>query len=948
MTSHGLLERALNNQRSFIAETVTLCHAEVVQIVEHIKEEADHFWSINANQSLQLAELIVSIGRAISDLKIEALGIMARADALRLLGRNLDAWEAFAQAGTLFEAAADDVGWARTRLGRIGVGQSLGRLEDALADVERARTIFKHHNQTVRLVILDLNLAAVHQLNGHYEAALGLYGSALKNADDLGEAGETYRGAITTNLGLLYTMLGNHRRAIACQQEALALFEHRGDETDAAIARLNLADTYLQQGQYRRALQFLYQVRAFYAQAQLPRHAAEAGRSMVEALLQLNRYEEARETALATLKDYRTFAATYGQAQTLLLLGMAELGIGQLDAASEHLEASQTLFRDLDVTAWAAIAQLRRAEVVVAQGQFEMGTVLALEALRQFKTCRLEVHIAEAELLLARLALVKGDEVTARHLTRSVLTVARRSNVPDLRYNALLLRGRVCEASNLPHAARRNYEAAVLMLERVERELTVTLRSDFLQNRSEASRRLFELNLRTDRNEQAWRTLERLKAHDLAAFLTGRGALRWKLDDTHGAQLLAELEELRAEQHWLYRQTHTLAEVEPSSPTPVSDCASTLTRLRMCEKRIRTISEQLHLSGGERNHINGRALPALADVCASLPDQTLLIEYGSDGERLWAFLLDQRGLRVQPLSLGIHQAGQLIAMLRANIDASLQLGLQGCTAPLDAAARRFLQRLDTGLRASLPVRWDNYRQVIVVPFGPLHYLPFHLLHDGTAYLLDRHEVVILPAAALVMRPRLTINGDVSAFALAHSHGGTIPYAVTEAQLVAEQFGGSCLVEAAATRRALSEAHQFQLIHIAAHCEHRADAPEFSFIELADGQVQADDLFQLDLEASLVTLSACETGRAVVAPGDDLIGLGRSLLYAGARSLLLAQWRADDAATLALMRRFYQELRAGATKAAALRTTQQTFLADHPDAHPAFWGTFQLVGDGGVL
>ncbi len=92
MTSHGLLERALNNQRSFIAETVTLCHAEVVQIVEHIKEEADHFWSINANQSLQLAELIVSIGRAISDLKIEALGIMARADALRLIGRNLDAW----------------------------------------------------------------------------------------------------------------------------------------------------------------------------------------------------------------------------------------------------------------------------------------------------------------------------------------------------------------------------------------------------------------------------------------------------------------------------------------------------------------------------------------------------------------------------------------------------------------------------------------------------------------------------------------------------------------------------------------------------------------------------------------------------------------------------------------------------------------------------------------
>jgi CHAT domain-containing protein len=107
---------------------------------------------------------------------------------------------------------------------------------------------------------------------------------------------------------------------------------------------------------------------------------------------------------------------------------------------------------------------------------------------------------------------------------------------------------------------------------------------------------------------------------------------------------------------------------------------------------------------------------------------------------------------------------------------------------------------------------------------------------------------------------------------------------------------------------------------------------------------ADDMLQQDLSYELVTLSACETGRANVAASDELIGLGRGFLYAGAGALLVSLWRVADDSTLQFMERMYSALFSGVSKAAALRHAQRSLLTENEDAHPAFWGAFQLIGD----
>lgn len=161
------------------------------------------------------------------------------------------------------------------------------------------------------------------------------------------------------------------------------------------------------------------------------------------------------------------------------------------------------------------------------------------------------------------------------------------------------------------------------------------------------------------------------------------------------------------------------------------------------------------------------------------------------------------------------------------------------------------------------------------------------------------------------------------------------------------FGGMIYADETAERRVL-KASPTQILHFATHGQHRLDQPDLSYLQLADGQLYTDDLLQEDLSYELVTLSACETGRANVLASDELIGLGRGFLYAGAGALLVSLWRVADDSTMGFMERMYGALRSGASKAAAIRDAQKSILAENRQTHPAYWGAFQLIGDASPL
>ncbi len=165
------------------------------------------------------------------------------------------------------------------------------------------------------------------------------------------------------------------------------------------------------------------------------------------------------------------------------------------------------------------------------------------------------------------------------------------------------------------------------------------------------------------------------------------------------------------------------------------------------------------------------------------------------------------------------------------------------------------------------------------------------------------------------------------------------HAIEEAKTVAKLLGGNCYTEKQATIAGLiEEAPGSPIIHVATHGHSRPDAPNFSYIRLADGQLNALDAFSLNLEeCELITLSG---------GGDEQLGLGRAFLAAGADSLVMSLWPVEDNATSEFMQLFYQRLLDGESKVQALRAAQCSLLQRTSSAftHPYFWAAFRLVGN----
>jgi CHAT domain-containing protein len=113
------------------------------------------------------------------------------------------------------------------------------------------------------------------------------------------------------------------------------------------------------------------------------------------------------------------------------------------------------------------------------------------------------------------------------------------------------------------------------------------------------------------------------------------------------------------------------------------------------------------------------------------------------------------------------------------------------------------------------------------------------------------------------------------------------------------------------------------------------------LHLHDGALTADEAETLALEGATVVLSACETGVAEQARGDEMIGLVRAFLVAGAARVVASQWPVDDAVTKSFMTTFYASLARGDGTAAALASAQSATRADRP--HPVFWAAFTLWG-----
>ncbi|MGZ3609404.1 MAG: CHAT domain-containing protein, partial [Ktedonobacteraceae bacterium] len=483
------------------------------------------------------------------------------------------------------------------------------------------------------------------------------------------------------------------------------------------------------------------------------------------------------------------------------------------------------------------------------------------------------------------------------------------------------------------------------------------------------------LALRRGNYEQALIYVEKAKSRVLGDYLRNNIDIRMRAGDKAGEAILEDLSRLREEQAWFSNIVYEAEYDSGLSDTAlmrIQSMAPGQARQEM-QKRERSIEHmleqlQLRLAGD----LVSRSRPQWTDsiitnLWPKIEHTALMLEYYLTEQDLYIFEITRDGIDVHIEKDVVPKLERLFSLWRANLDLAAQASGARDRAQAFSGLQEnclgLLQRLYDLLLRPVSSSLQNCEHLTVVPYGMLHYLPFHCLFDGVQFVIERLDVSYLPSAALMeichqrgQRAEVNRIPLKKSLVMGLSDGGRLAFAVQEARAVAQQLGASCKLDQQATTRWLQEAGATSpIVHIAAHGMFRLDAPNFSHIKLADRQLSAIEVFNLDLSAcTLVTLSACETGRGIVGGVDEVIGLGRGFLYAGAASLMPTLWKVDDASSAELMEMYYQALVNDYGKAAALAGAQRAFLARARTSvvpyrvHPYFWGGFHLIGDPGPI
>ncbi len=271
---------------------------------------------------------------------------------------------------------------------------------------------------------------------------------------------------------------------------------------------------------------------------------------------------------------------------------------------------------------------------------------------------------------------------------------------------------------------------------------------------------------------------------------------------------------------------------------------------------------------------------------------------------------------------------------------------------------------------------DPETPIVFVPQGALFLVPFPALEaaDGSR-LIEKHTVLTAPSIQvmglaageasagtqfLMGQNAILVGNPVMPEVVIPSEDGlqtlqmvSLPGAEAEALAIGELLDIAPLIGDQATEaRVKQQLPQASLIHFATHGLLEYGAPESSGVsdvpgavaltagEGEDGLLTAAEILDVNLQAELVVLSACDTGRGRIT-GDGVVGLSRSLITAGVPSVIVSLWAVPDAPTAALMTEFYRQLQQGQTKAQALRQAMLATLEDTPD--PVNWAAFTLIG-----
>ena len=819
----------------------------------------------------------------------------------------------------------------------------LGEYDQAFQAAEGAREIFARLNDPWRLARLEINVGNIYHRQDRFEESIAHYESAYTGLIPYKDAEGI--AVVLSNMAVCLISLNDFPRALATYQGARSFCQQNNMPLLVAQADYNIAYLYYLRGEYSRAIEALYAARRACEATGDAYHFALCHLDLSDIYLELNLSEEAREMAHEGFLRFQKLGMGYEAAKTVANEATAYGQQGKMVQALERFTKAREMFAREKNLVWPWLIDLYQGLLLFHEGRHFEARRLCVAAAAFFDQSPLSGKAVLAHLLLARIALQVGDSAEAQKETDQSLARLKGLQAPVFAYQAHLLEGQIAQARNDRPAAHTAYLEARKALEALRSRLQgEELKISFVKNRMQVYEALVDLYVAGDGSdtstEEALACMEAAKSRSMIEMIFQSGQ-SLPLGEAGQSDLVRRIRDLREELNWYYHRI----ELEQLRPEEKSHqrLESLQEKAQSQEKELLRTLRELPAHERETTTLGAPADFSLEKLQASLPQDATLVEYFSTGDRIVAAVITRKEIQILPVTL-LSRVAHFLQLLRFQLS-KFRMGseyVRRFEQALLRATRSHLESLYAELIAPLRPFFQG-KHLIIVPHGPLHFLPFHALQKGEDYLCDAFTISYAPSAtvfSLCQEKLASVSTRSLVFGIPDERA---PQILDEVKSVAALLPQSSLhVGDQATSSLLREkGPESSLLHIATHGVYRQDNPMFSGIRLGDGYLNLYDLYRMRLNAKLVTLSGCATGMNFVAAGDELLGLQRGLFCAGATTLLLSLWDVHDQSTSQLMQYFYREYLQTSNMAAALQHAMQELRQQSP--HPYFWAPFVLVG-----
>jgi CHAT domain-containing protein len=797
------------------------------------------------------------------------------------------------------------------------------------------------------------NLGKVSIWKGDYKTAAAHFQKSLGLWEGLNGGGSLYKAHIINSLtyvGISYQLMGDHTHALNYLGKALELAKSLTDKDRLATVLANIGVLYMEQCDYSKASEFYNQGLAIFTSLNNKREMARTLINLGVVNQRLRNYDSALERFWSGLKKAEEVAAPD-------IIIAAQEGLGTVYYEQGKYPEALNWFGKAESSAQTMGDKIRMTELLWRKGQ---------------------------------VLYAQGDFVKSGALARDAADLAIQLGMPIMTYLSLTLKGKAYRAQKSYDMASESFKQAIEAIEQMRDQVAggEKERQIFFEDKISPYHEVVSLLIQQNNSEEALRYAERARARVLLDVLRN-GRINTSKSLTQEQQL---------EEQRLYGQIvslNTQVRVERTRPqrddAHIAELDADLIKARNAYEVFQSALYSAHPELKAKRGL----FPAfeIQSAAAVIPDsRTALLEYVVTDERTFLFVLSRgrKGTRVDVKVYPINIKSNELYNLAEEFRKLISVNHPGFRQPGGRLYELLVKPAEEQLRAK--------STLCIVPDGPLWDLPFQALqNDEDKYLLELYAMYYAPSLQVLgeMRKKAAnlhssflsrnsrnagasslerqpiqqlyaignpeISGEVVARAqtVRNRPFVSLPETEKEVQTIGDEVYGakaSSIHIGAAAREDIvkTEMGRYRVIHFATHGVLNDGSPLYSYLLLApgensneDGLLEAWELMEMDLQAEMVVLSACDTARGHVSTGEGMIGMTWALFVAGVPTTVASQWKVPSETTTKLMVAFHKNARQ-MSKAEALRGAALEMIKDpRYRMKPFYWAGFVVVGDGGM-